>query len=359
MADNRMEVKSPRTHAPLCRCSADRQQCRLASRRREALTARSLQRHGPVITQGADLRARTLLRVRAYGESANLALRARAAFLGLSTLEQACLLTIPVLLLYGTVDWYVSVPVSILALAALLFPRVRANHWLWFTMACFLISGVLVAWTTADNHKYLIAYWTLAVALAAGTVDADRQIALSARLLIGLTFAFALVWKVLTPDFATGEFFHYSLLFDARFSSKVVALGILEPSAAEANRLAREALTSPTSVLESTLVATNSTITALGRLLTIWTLMIEALVALTFLCPPSWRVARTRDIALLAFILTAYAAAPVLGFASVLTAMGFVQCERARVWTRAGYLVAFLAIQCFRIPWTTLLDPGS
>jgi hypothetical protein len=284
--------------------------------------------------------------------------RGPGAFLGLGTLEQACLLTIPVLLLYGAVDWYVSVPVSMLAIAALLFPRVRSNRGLWFTMACFLLAGALIAWARADNHKYLIAYWTLAVALATRARDPDQQVALSARLLIGFTFAFAIAWKLTTPDFATGEFFHYSLLFDARFSTKVVALGGLEPSAAEVNRIAREALTSPTSGLENARVATNSTITALAAVLTTWTLVIEGIVALTFLCPPSWRIARVRDAALMAFTLTAYAVAPVLGFASVLTAMAFVQCERDRVRTRSAYLLVFLATQCFRIPWTMLLDGG-
>lgn len=288
-----------------------------------------------------------------------MAYRPRSAFLALSTLDQAFLLTIPLLLLYGAVDWYVSVPVSILTMAALLFPRLRANRWLWFAIACFLLSGAFVAWTRADNHKYLIAYWTLAVALAAGAHHPDHQVALSARLLIGLTFTFAIGWKLITPDFSTGEFFHYSLLFDGRFSTKVVALGGLEQGAADVNRLAREALTSPTSVLESTQLATNSTIVALAGLLTTWTLVIEAIVAVAFLCSPSWRIARVRDGALLVFTLTAYAVAPVLGFASVLTAMGFVQCERDRVRTRSAYLLMFLAIQCFRIPWTMLLDSGS
>lgn len=286
------------------------------------------------------------------------AIRPRGAFLALGTLEQAVLLTIPVLLLYGAIDWYVSVPVSILTMAALLFPRVRVNRWLWFAAACFLLSGAFVAWARADNHKYLIAYWTLAVAIAAGARDPDDQIALSARLLIGLTFAFALLWKLVSPDFTTGEFFHYSLLFDPRFSTKMVALGALGEDAAQVNRLARAALTSSTSVLVSAPVATTPAIATLSGVLTAWTLAIEALVAATFLVPRAWRLAAVRDGALIAFTATAYAVAPVLGFASVLTAMGFVQCERDRAWTRSAYLLLFLAIQCFRIPWTMLLDTG-
>lgn len=287
------------------------------------------------------------------------AIRPRGAFLALGTLEQAVVLTIPVVLLYGAIDWYVSVPVSIVSLAALLFPHVRTNRWVWFIAACFLLSGVFIAWARADNHKYLIAYWTLALALAAGARRPDDQIALSARLLVGLTFAFALLWKLLTPDFINGEFFHYSLLFDSRFSAKVVALGGLGHDAAHVNRLARAALTSPTSLLVSAPIATTSAIATLAAVLTTWTLAIEALVAGTFLVPRSWRIAAIRDGALIAFTVTAYAVAPVLGFASVLTAMGFVQCERDRVWTRSAYLLLFLAIQCFRIPWTMLLDSGS
>jgi hypothetical protein len=181
---------------------------------------------------------------------------------------------------------------------------------------------------------------------------------LSARLLVGLTFTFALAWKLLSPDFLSTEFFHYSLLFDDRFSSKLAAAGILEGTSAELNGLAREALVRPESTLQGIEVATNPTVRRLASVLTGWTLALEGFIACVFLAPGRSSLRRARDPALLLFIVSAYAVAPVLGFATVLATMGFVQCERHRAGTRFAYLLAFVAMQIFRVPWAALLNAG-
>jgi uncharacterized protein YfiM (DUF2279 family) len=282
-----------------------------------------------------------------------------ASFERQDTLPQATLLTVPVVLLYGSSAWFVGIPVAVLSLAALVFPSLRTRATLWSVVACFLLAGVSAGWTHEDNHKYLIAYWAVALACAGTAADGAQGLVRAARLLIGLTFAFALLAKARSGDFWSGDFFHYSLLFDARFSGKLVALGVLDEASRRFNDVARQALLSPTSDLLAAKVASNGTVRALAAALTGWTLAIEAVIAFTFLVPARWRLARLRDSALLLFIGSAYAVAPVLGFATVLSAMGFVQCERERRRTRLAYLVCFVGTQLFRIPWAALLSPRS
>jgi hypothetical protein len=279
----------------------------------------------------------------------------QAAFDRQTTLQQASLLTLAVILMYGSSRWYVEVPVVILSLTGLILPPLRTRATLWLTIASFLLAGVVVGWTREDNHKYLIAYWALAIACAAWVGDDSPGLVVAARRLIGLTFAFAVVAKLMSPDFLSGDFFHYSLLFDQRFSQKLVALGALDAPSHRFNEVARQALLSPTSQLQAVMFATNATVRGLAAALTVWTLVIEVLIAVTFLMPASWRIARASDALLLIFVVSAYAVAPVLGFATVLAAMGFVQCDPARRGMRLAYLVCFVATQLFRIPWPTIL----
>jgi len=270
--------------------------------------------------------------------------------------DQAALLTVPMLLLYGVSVWYVSVPVGILALGALLLPATRTDARLWFLLACLQLAGVAVHWSTADNHKYLIGYWTLALTLAFSGPDPDEDLRRSARLLIGLAFAFALAWKLTSPDFLSGDFFRYTFLFDERLQTRAAALGLVPDDAVRLNQLARAALLDPTGALEQVNVATVPAISWLAGFVTAWTVITEGLIALLFLAPPRWRLTRWRDAALLVFIATAYGITPVLGFASSLSAMGFVQCEPARRGTRRAWLAMFISIQVFRIPWPALLS---
>jgi hypothetical protein len=55
-----------------------------------------------------------------------------------------------------------------------------------------VLTGVraVADWPMADNHAYLLCYWCLALAIAMWLRDLD-SLARNARLLIGLTFAFA------------------------------------------------------------------------------------------------------------------------------------------------------------------------
>src|SRR5690606_30702432 len=74
---------------------------------------------------------------------------------------------------------------------------------------------------------------TLALSLG----DPERLLSANARLMIGLVFAFSVLWKlVLSPDFMNGAFFTVTLLSDHRFEGFTRVAGGLSAEGYEALR---------------------------------------------------------------------------------------------------------------------------
>jgi hypothetical protein len=270
--------------------------------------------------------------------------------------DQARLLSLLLLLLYVSDQWYVNVPVVGLALAGLLFANVRGKPLFWFTLTCFSAAGVYYNWLSADNHKYLLSYWCLAVFCSLYHPRAAECLATSARLLTALTFAFAAFWKLRSPDFLNGSFFHFEFLFDPRFEGKLQALGLADPRMFELNEVARRALSSYDSVLVQVPVVLDNTLRRAGVALSWWAIVMEAAIAIAFLAPPGSRISRVRHGLLLGFVASTYAIAPVIGFGWLLVIMGFVQCDPSWRKTRMLYLVCVLLLQAFRLPWQSFAD---
>jgi hypothetical protein len=82
----------------------------------------------------------------------------------------------------------------------------------------------------------------------------------------------------------------------------------------------------------------------LARALTWGGLLLEVVVALAFLSPAAWPVARLRHPALFLFIVGTYAIAPVAGFGWLLAAMGLSQVDDQRAQLRLAYVAAFGAV---------------
>lgn len=269
----------------------------------------------------------------------------------LDGLEQAALLTLPLLLLHTEKLWYVKVPVLGLALAALVLPAARRSPVVWFTITCFLAAGLVDNWQAADNHKYLMTYWCLALFLAASRDADEAQLARSARWLLAFTFLFATVWKLAAADFRNGDFFHYALLFDPRFSGKLEILGLVDSGLLELNDAAQRALTSYESVAVSLPVELPPAVGPIARFLTGWSLVLEGGIAVAFLLPAGRTLGWLRDGLLLLFVASTYLIAPVVGFGWLLIALGYAQCERDRRAWRMAYLLTLVVLQAFRMPW--------
>lgn len=280
---------------------------------------------------------------------------AYASFDALGNRAQAALLTLPLLLLHVDRYWYVRVPVIALGLAGLIFTSVRRSPTFWFLLTTVLAAGIFYNWLAVDNHKYLLAYWCLALFVAMRSAHGEESLAVSARWLLGLTFLFAVFWKMASPDFLAGDFFEFAFFFDSRFSSRLVALGLANPGHVEVNQAALRALTADDATMTTARLVLPADLHRLSMAFTVWALVMEVAIATAFLAPSRSRLSRPRDALLLVFVTTTYAFAPVTGFGWLLVTMGLAQCGRSRHRIRLAYLVALFLVQAFRLPWPQLL----
>jgi hypothetical protein len=287
--------------------------------------------------------------------------------------DAAARVTLLVWLLDPPMLWPNAVPALTHAGARNLWPRLVRAPLFWAALTAVALLRVGFDWMLADNHHYLMATWCFALALARLDRRPDVAAAVNARRLVGLAFAFAVLWKgILSPDYLDGRFFRVTFLADARF--ELVAVGVgglgLEDLAANDRTRARFDPTRPVdSGAEAPRLLETPRLHGAALLATAWTLGIEALVAVGFLWPaagpPGPRRRRWlhpgswRDPALLAFAWTTYAVAPVVGFGWLLAAMGFAQAADRRVrWLYAGTMVLILVHH--RVPWIeALVAPAS
>jgi hypothetical protein len=269
--------------------------------------------------------------------------------------DTALRLTAIALLLRPMGPWFVSPVILAAGVLVLLFPRALRDRTVWSALAVLVAIRIADDWPLADNHIYLLCYWVLAVALALRTPDPQSVLAGSSRLLIGLAFAFAVLWKVaLSPDFMDGRFFRVTLLTDPRFGAATQLLGGLSKAELDANREAvvplphGAELTDPPEVREPPRLRAFATCSTWGIV------ALETLVAAMMLTPPR-RTGPWRHIVLLAFCGITYAFAPVAGFGWLLLVMGLAQVEDRQVWISRLYVVTFLVVLFYdQLPWTEL-----
>ena len=277
--------------------------------------------------------------------------RMRARLEGLDGFDIAAMLTLMTLMLYGDSVWYARVLVRALCPLGIVFARVRRSPAFWLALASGLATSVYHDWWTKDNHKYLMAYWCLAMWGTLQTSDPATALRKSARWLIAGCFAFATFWKTMTPDFMDGRFFQFSLLFDERLSGIGRELADLSDQQITANK---DAIKQLTGWIDTTRFVSLQGMDALrpwALKMAWWTVLIEGAVAVAFLAPDGSALAKTRNAMLLAFVVSTYLLAPVLGFACILLAMGLAQCHPRDTFGRVGYIAGFVALQFYMSPW--------
>ncbi|MDP9766531.1 hypothetical protein [Deinococcus enclensis] len=260
-------------------------------------------------------------------------------------------LSLIIIFLQGGEQWYISFPVAILCATALCFPHFKYNDNIWFAICAVLVVGNFVDWYYIDNHKYLITYWAIVIFLSLKSRNPDTFIATNARLLIGLVFTLATLWKVISPDFMNLRFFTWSLLVDERFTAVIDLITSLSTSAIAENHRAYQSLGDlsiihdPASTIQ---LQASPEIQPLALFLTWWTLIIEGMIGLLYLHGRSgkWRV--TADICLLVFLLTTYLPLPVFGFAGTLAIMGNAQATRS--WTSIAFIVTLVIVYLYQLP---------
>lgn len=275
---------------------------------------------------------------------------ARRRLEGRPVLDLVGPLTLILLLLYPVGPRELSVALQLGTVAGLVYRPLQRVPGYWGLLAIGMGTGCLLLWHDADNHKYLMAYWCLALGLSCGADDTAKALRINAQLLVGLCFLLAVVWKLRTPDFLTGEFFEYAMLTDDRLFGLAQLFTDLTPDVYEHNREAIDRLTTYSSTLELVRLHGPARIHLLARVLTVWTIFIEGAVALSFLWPSDSHIAAwARNGSLLAFVFTTYFATPVSGFAWVLLILGMAQVRRERTSWRVAYLGGLAVVILYQL----------
>ena len=275
-------------------------------------------------------------------------------------IDVALRLTLIALLLRPMGPWFVGAFVLLLALLGLVGIGLRAPI-MWLALFALIATRLVVEWPLPDNHIYLLAYWCLGVGIALGFAQPSRVLARIGRQLLGLAFAFAVLWKaVMSPDYRDGRFFAVTLLTDERFADAVQLLGGL--SAAQLAE-AREYLTplpDGAELLEPPQFHASPRFLQLVQVATWGGLVLETVVAVLWLAPVRRRALVTgRHAAVLLFCLAVYAFAPVAGFGWMLLVMGLAVTAPDERRIRAAYVGTFCVVLLYsEVPWAGLLVTG-
>jgi hypothetical protein len=277
----------------------------------------------------------------------------RRELLGMDRVDLALRVTLLDLLLRPIGNWAIRPAILLIAGLGLLCPGVLKSRWTWLLLTGLTGWRAIADWPLADNHAYLLSYWCLAIFLSLLIRDRGASLAINGRLLIGLVFLLATLWKVvLSPDYMDGRFFRVTMLTDPRFADVALLVGDMSGETLEDNRayLEEPGYGGVRELSEPRRLA------LFAHVSTWWTALVEAALVVCFLWPRKGWLTRQRHAVLMIFCATTYAVATVAGFGWLLIAMGIAQCEPERTRVRGLYLATFGLILLYKeVPWAFLL----
>ncbi len=253
--------------------------------------------------------------------------------------------------------WAIRFSLLLLAALGLLIPKILRAPVTWLCFSLLIAWQLIDAWPLPDNHIYLLCYWCLAIFLSLQSPQMHKILATNSRLLIGLAFLFAVLWKaVLSPDYLDGRFFRVTLLQDERFAHTAMLFGGLTEKQLAENRQYLFPLPQGAELLEPPELMEPPALRRLAQISTWGTLLIEAALSFVLLISLPQRFRNLRHFLLLSFCVVTYAFAPVAGFGWLLLVMGLAQCDVDQKGWRICYFLAYMLVLLYsEIPWTQLL----
>lgn len=247
---------------------------------------------------------------------------------------------------------WLMVATAAFTVVALKNPRLARSPWTWLAIAAVMGATQAADWEGVDDHVVLTTYWALALGLSLLAPDPGRMLGWNARLLAGLTFAFATYWKLSSGDFADGDFFRFSLLLDDRFEYVTRGLGGMSEAEYAANHGSVADLHADPATGGAAL-ALPDRVSTIAVVMTAWGLVSEVAAAVAHLAPLPHRLRWLRHLWLFAFAATTYFVVPIGGFGLILLLLGLAQTdpgERKRV----AYAAGMAAVLAWAPIWRTL-----
>jgi hypothetical protein len=259
----------------------------------------------------------------------------------------AAYMLIPLLLINGIAVPYLVAMHLVVAVVLVTAPEIRRGPWVYLALAASWAPELVMRWFRHEDHVYLGVYWCIAIGLSRLPGRSTKDLQTSARLLIGLCFAFAVLNKLRAPEFISGQLFHYLLLEDVRFRKTIAeTVGALSPALVSQNEASLALVNRWDATGTVAVLASTQRIPLLAVAMTVWTFVIETALALVFLASHR-RFERWRHALLIAFCLSVYIVAPVIGFGGLFLGMGLTLCRDEQVRTRGLYVAAYLGLLCW------------
>lgn len=272
-------------------------------------------------------------------------------------------LSLIVLLLHPPGIWYTQTPLVAFIVCGFIRRELLSNSVYWLGICGLLAADLMIAWFYVDNHKFVELYWCSAILAATFATSASDRMAVlqwNARLLLAAVMLFAVLWKAISYSYMSGEFFEYVLITDERFQHLTHWFAGLDYATLYSNREALDHIKSAHLdhvSLNSVQLNSSEQVATLSWGMTWWTIIIESIIGLLFLVCfylPNRFWTATADYTLLAFAVSTYLFAPVVGFGWLLMIMGFTQSTSA--FRRRLFCIAFVLVLVYSMPYHNIVN---
>ncbi|MEY2602027.1 MAG: hypothetical protein QOJ36_1346 [Verrucomicrobiota bacterium] len=272
----------------------------------------------------------------------------------LDLLQTIGVLTLVLSVIFGFEHWLFQTVARICLLVFVLQPRSICRPGFWLVLSVAGTIATIVDWERTDNHKYLLDYWLWVLFIAhlfAQPEDSRRTIRFNARFFLCLVFLAASAQKLSSPSYRSGAMFEHYLYTDSRFTAFGKLIGI-DPSVPDAVQKRIALLRSPFAEVEGNelQIPGSERARVAALVLTWWDVSLQLLIGSLLLIrrPVTDKLAH---ILLLFFIFTTYIPAPVFGFGWILAIMGFTLAKEKFPRIAAVYIICFVAILLYQVPW--------
>lgn len=229
-----------------------------------------------------------------------------------------------VLSLLMSLHWApMAVPSIVVLVLVVLRHDVGTRPRVWWLLAASWAVALVVAAERMEDHVPLFAVWLVALAVSLGRPDDEFLAAagLHARLLIGVTFTAAVLWKLWFATYLSGVTLWMFLIADHRFGPLAAVVGLSGDEIAATRADLTEVLDG--TVTGVTLEASGWTETVIV-LVAVGTLLLEAIIAVSHLAPGGSLVARLRLPSVVLFGVVTYGTVPVVPFAVLLALLTMI-----------------------------------